>query len=227
MKGVTVARRSIFSLASLLVGVSLASPGHAQENDSTAPTPAGQQAAVTDEAPAAETQASALSAEQAAAGHKTVARSHVVKFVSSPGVAFYESAREQTSRTRLCLAPCTLDLEGQHTFALGLNGGDPVAAPETLELDPHTVVEGEYQSNSGSRHAGWVVLGIGVPVGLAAVTTGLLMTSNNSPDSPKIGFGTAAGGGIVTLVSLVVGLMLTLSSDEAHVHSRPASSAGI
>ena len=201
-----------------MLGVCLTSPALAQEN-SSATLPPVEPAAK--EAPAPPARGAPRPPEPASS------HSQGVSFVAAPGIAFYESAPAPNSPKRLCLAPCTLELQGDHTFALGLNGGDPVVAPETLDVEGRSIVEGEYQSNSGTRHTGWVVLGIGVPAGLAAVTTGLLITSNNSPDAPKVGFGTAAGGGIVAAVSLVVGLILALSSDEAHVHSRPASAAGM
>src|SRR5689334_9102455 len=69
-----------------------------------------------------------------------------VSLVGRPGVAFYRelgSARPE----RICLAPCEVTGTRRTEFALGLDGAEPVRAPESVRLAPGTVVEGEYRSN--------------------------------------------------------------------------------
>lgn len=86
------------------------------------------------------------------------------------------------------------------------------------------VVEGEYQSAATSRHAGWLILGIGIPSGLAAITSGLGFLSGDHTSTEKnVGVASVIGGGVGLVTSLIMGLILSLSADEAYVYARPAA----
>jgi hypothetical protein len=146
----------------------------------------------------------------------------VTTLLARPGVAFYvEQPSGQVER--LCLAPCTTSLTGEQRLRLGLDGDDPEAAPERVLLSPGSVIEGEYASRSSTRIAGWIIFGIGFGSGVATIATGMGIASNGGDDERATGAAIIAGGAITLLVSTVMGLVMGLQSDDAHVHVRPAA----
>jgi len=109
-------------------------------------------------------------------------------------------------------------LGGRQRFALSHEGGEPIAAPETLSLSPGKRVEGEYEDNAGWRQAGWIVLGVGVTGGLAVIATGVGLLADGGSSERRAGAATVAGGAAATVLSLAMGLTLVLRGDEAHVY---------
>lgn len=135
-----------------------------------------------------------------------------VSFVASPGVALHRFDATRGATTRLCLAPCNPVLSGRERLALSLDGGTPLDAPEALLLSPGSRVEGEYRDNSAWRRTGWIILGLGVPSAIALIATGASLSSTRESTATVMG-GAIAGG-----LSLIVGVALVFTGDDAHVH---------
>ena len=160
------------------------------------------------------------SASPAPAPVTSVARdSGSVSFVASPGVAFYQLDDEGGKATRICLAPCVANLSGRQKFALTLEGGKPLEAPESLAVSSGDRVEGEYRDNSGWRQTGWIVLGLGVTGGITVIASGMGVASTGGSSARTTGAAMIGGGAAATVISLVAGLALVFTGDEVHVHA--------
>ena len=145
-----------------------------------------------------------------------------VSFVAAPGVALYASSERQGEWQRLCLAPCDLAAVPFPPFALSLDGAAPIPAHNSPRVVPGTVLEGQYRSREAARHAGWLILGLGIPAGISAVASGVAIAASdqNDQETITIGVGTAIGGGVALLTSVIVGAVFASKKDEAHVHVR-------
>ena len=199
----------------LAVGWLLSSASVRAQESGTAAFPAAVAETPPAPAPVPETQ-EPLPIRTPAAGPPTTT------LLARPGVAFYaENASGQLER--LCLAPCSTRLDGRQHLHLGLDGDDPEPADESVILSPGSIVEGEYASRSSTRAAGWIIFGIGFGSGVATIATGMGVASNGGDDERATGSAIIAGGAITLVVSTVMGLVMGLQSDDAHVHVRPAA----
>jgi hypothetical protein len=63
---------------------------------------------------------------------------------------------------------------------------------------------------------------VGLPIGLTAIASGaaLAAAEPNSEDALTVGVGTAIGGSVAFVTSLIIGAILATRPDEAHVHVR-------
>jgi len=143
-----------------------------------------------------------------------------MSFAAAPGIALYTSD-QSGGWQRLCLAPCDLRAMPSPPFALSLDGGEPVGAKNSPRLRSATVLEGQYRSRVSTRNAGWIILGIGIPASVTSIASGAAIAASRSGESNRtIGTGTAIGGGVAFLTSLIIGTILATRPDEAQVHVR-------
>jgi hypothetical protein len=145
-----------------------------------------------------------------------------VSGLARPGVAFH-AVGSLGEVERVCLAPCEAHLDGKQWLALSLDGADPIEASEPVNLSPGAVVEGEYASRSGTRSAGWIILGLGLPSGAATIASGAGLASSEEYDTRRTGRAIVIGGISTVVISTVVGLVMGLWGDDVHVHTRPAA----
>jgi hypothetical protein len=145
-------------------------------------------------------------------------RTKAVQFVAPPGVVFYRV--DGGDSARICLPPCEVRISGAQRLALSLNGDSPVTAPEQLSLSPGSVIEGDYRSASSKRTTGVIVLALGLPAGIATAAAGAGLLQTEYGDDAWVGVTTIVAGAAMFLVSLIGGIVLTATSDEAHVFER-------
>lgn len=144
-------------------------------------------------------------------------------FTNQPGVSFHYAklARPNpdfvpTEWTRLCLGDCEATLpSGSYRLALSLGAGEPVLAPQLLELGRAQRLEGTYSDNTQRRAAGWVILGVGGATSVSSMTMGALLAGR--PSTERLGVATLAGGAVGLLVSLIFGIPLATTPDRAEV----------
>jgi len=129
------------------------------------------------------------------------------------------------SYSKLCSTPCTARLKpGSHRFAVATTSGKPVPVDEAVNLGSGDYARVEYQSYSGMRVAGWLVLVGGVIGGTVLMVTSL--TSEPCPQvppgeidtcvsQPTIKTGQLVAGGALALGGTLVGMLLILKKDEA------------
>jgi hypothetical protein len=208
------------------------------------PPPAGNDTGPEAPPPAAEPASPAASSPSPPARVKTV-RVHVVTNATAVQV-FFRVAPDPTSSaapgegkdirqySASCLAPCDLDLAPDAYFvALSRAGGRAYEQPTPLALTTATTVEATYESHSGARVAGIVLLSTLVPIGavvaLVGATAGTSTCSFNGSISQCTG-GDAVPGlvavGLVTLgVGVVFGTVFVLRRDDTAVQVVGATGA--
>jgi hypothetical protein len=146
-----------------------------------------------------------------------------VTFTAAPGVALHTGSRRGIGDwQRLCLAPCSLSTAPSAPYALSLDGDTPIPARiQPTMTPPGTRLEGEYRSRSSARHAGWLILGIGIPSALATIGTGIAIATNeNTERGQRYGVGVAVAGGVALATSTIIGAIFASRSDEARVYAR-------
>lgn len=112
--------------------------------------------------------------------------------------------------TRLCTAPCDVDLpQGDHLLGLALNDARVVPA-QIVDLRGPTEVRGEYTSRWGVRTTGaWLIAG-GIVGGISMVAAGYAL--ENAP--------LVIAGGTAFLIGMPVGIGLLFVKDSADVYVR-------
>jgi hypothetical protein len=127
--------------------------------------------------------------------------------------------------TPLCTTPCTTSLApGSYRVAVGTASGKPVPVEDPIVVGSGDSVKVEYQSNTGMRAAGWVILIVGTLAGTALMLT----ATSTEPCTPSTTtFSTTCipqtttntdqvlMGGVVAGGSALVGLILILQKDHA------------
>lgn len=152
---------------------------------------------------------------------------------SPPGITWHAEDSARRRRT-LCMAPCTADLTpGLYRLGLSASGRPTVWLPASKRVEGNASWRGDYHSKRGSRIAGAVILGVGVPVGLITLFAGVRANSDADRVCSSGGAasgacsGTAAspgtpaviGGAIVAIASAVVGLALVSREDDASIQT--------
>ena len=124
-----------------------------------------------------------------------------------------------------CLAPCDLELApGDYYVALTRSGGKAYEGTTSFKLQTPTTLVGSYQSHSGTRVAGIVLLSSLLPIGAVIVLTGALADQScaasgggcGSADREVIAIGVAT-----MLVGGLLGIALVGRSDETAVQVIP------
>jgi hypothetical protein len=126
----------------------------------------------------------------------------------------------------VCNAPCATELvPGEYHFALSKDGGRPVPAASGVLSGP-AVLRADYIDKSGVRTAG-AVIGIGGLIGgivmiVASVGSDQVCNDAGSCYPHDNVNGTLLGGGIAVLLgSAILGSILGLEHDEAHLTIEP------
>ena len=156
-----------------------------------------------------------------------------------PTVAFVGTSLDTGSSrpARLCSGDCVERVSpGRYRFALAQGLGAPVAAPGTFELSRTDVLEASYHSARSQRVGGAVVLGVGIPVGLYALISGIrdyarlgeVCRAGESFGSQVCEDETASAGtkpsivlgAVTTVAATALGTWLVRRRDRAEVHLR-------
>ncbi len=123
------------------------------------------------------------------------------------------------SYTPICTAPCEASLPaGTHYMALSTGGDTPVDVEDPVVVHGPSVLEASYDSRAGTRAAGWIIFIGGQAVGIGVMLVPLLSVDGGDFDTTPI----FIGGGIA-LASLLVGLLLRGTSDDASIEVHPLS----
>jgi hypothetical protein len=139
----------------------------------------------------------------------------------------------------LCKAPCDTRLDpGNYTFALGEPGTkDPLEAEPVLRVTGPGTVRGKYRSRAGLRTAGGLTLFVGSIVGIVlwatatkeeeACTTATSSTPGTCVTVEITDETQLWSGRIVTVGSIITGLVLLTRGDEASVELVPGAPAAL
>ena len=137
----------------------------------------------------------------------------------------------------LCTAPCHTYLSrGTYRFALSREGGKAIEVAEAVSVSGPGTIRATYESRTGMRTAGWVILVPSAAAAIAGFTIGLVDTANS--------FGTDLGAGlsgnpspahsstpwvvaVIGLVGTLVSLPFILARDHATLEIVPATTARI
>ncbi|MCB9707755.1 MAG: hypothetical protein H6714_03040 [Myxococcales bacterium] len=127
---------------------------------------------------------------------------------------------------RICTAPCDIDLmAGSHDFALSLGKGNPVEVEEPVSVSEPLVLTGEYDSDKGSRIAGWVILITSAVVGLGLTMASFFLgdeTDCLTGNCPKEVSTPLLIAGLATpLIGLGISLPLILNGDDVKLTASP------
>lgn len=132
-----------------------------------------------------------------------------------PRLAFHVLAGWRGYRS-LCQAPCTVQVEpGLARLALSLPGGVPVDVAGEVFFRNGQTLTGSYVDRSGRRASGVFLSLLSIP--LAAITPWVAHEVGAMPDSSTDVLVVGLVGAGLSLLSLVVGLALAASGDEARV----------
>jgi hypothetical protein len=137
-----------------------------------------------------------------------------------------------------CLAPCDLELPpGDYFVALSRAGGKAYEQPTPLSIRGATTIEGDYESHSGMRVAGIVLMSTLIPIGTVIAIVGAAAgTSTCSIDSSGVGEQCSTGSGdsgviAVGVIALATGLLLGIAfavrHDDAAVQVVPLATAPV
>jgi hypothetical protein len=147
---------------------------------------------------------------------------------------------------RVCGAPCASSLE-PGTYRLAMSKGEraPVQDHESVTIDGPSRVKAKYTDNTGTRVAGWVVMGASLVAGtvmmVEAFSSSQNCTAATQYGSGMYGFsapgscysttttntGLLAGGGVVMGVGTLVGLVLALQHDNVTFSVTPWSASAV
>lgn len=146
-----------------------------------------------------------------------------------------EDGKDIRQYSASCLAPCDLELPPDAYFvALSRAGGRAYEEPTPLALTTATTVEARYESHTGARVTGIVLLSTLVPIGAVVALVGAAAgTSTCVNDSSGITQCTSGSGdmgitiaGLITLgIGVVVGTVLVLRHDDTAVQLVQATGA--
>jgi hypothetical protein len=126
---------------------------------------------------------------------------------------------------QICSAPCTADMrKGTHKLALSRSDGKPLGVEELVTIDGPATMNGTYESFSGMRTAGWLlVLG-----GAVTMVVGPLAALKDCGDDflcddfdEGVAIAMVAAGG----VAMITGFIFAFKSDKATVTVQPGVSA--
>jgi hypothetical protein len=151
-------------------------------------------------------------------------------------VALYVTRQVEGARSeRHCAGDCELSLApGRYRFALARALQRPVNVPGTFHLEGPDVLEARYDSALGKRVAGGIVLGAGIPAGLAMFVGGLktyaaldeICDLEGNCHDEKLDGGARASiaiGAVIMVASAAVGGWLATRKDQAHLELRRVS----
>jgi hypothetical protein len=151
---------------------------------------------------------------------------------SAPASASKAGAAEDVRRyTASCLAPCDLELPpGDYFVALSRLGGKTHEQEMPLSLRSATTVEGIYESHSGTRVVGIVLLSTLVPFGVVLSVAAASNTTSNCSEGPGFNQCTSSpetavlAVGLISLgIGAVLGTALILQHDQTAVQIVPAA----
>jgi hypothetical protein len=166
--------------------------------------------------------------------HVRVGQSEMTGVAWSGGRAVGVSA-ESRDYASLCVAPCTTRMPfGTHRLALSTLGGKAIEASEGVIISQPSTLHGHYESYSGVRALGWVVLGATLVGSAVLIATSFgdeqpakCSSSGLSCSAPKSGLDEVRlGVGLgVLVVGSLVGALLLMKKDEVTFTVSPLTSA--
>jgi hypothetical protein len=141
------------------------------------------------------------------------------------GVSVWGQSRDYSI---ICTAPCDARIPvGTHRLALTQGGGRAIETDDPIEVPGPSTLHGIYESRTGTRVAGWIVLGASVVAGTVVMLTSIKSKQDCSigPNDcyPTSDFDTTqflVGTGIMA-AGTVVGLVLGLQKDHATIEVVP------
>ncbi|MFT3771702.1 MAG: hypothetical protein QM820_40335 [Minicystis sp.] len=124
---------------------------------------------------------------------------------------------------------------GSYRFGLSLDGNNPVKADEPVLIQGPRTITGEYDSNRGVRIGGIVVLTVGAIGGLALALASIKAGPCEvvDPSFPEAGcvhkpsFAMMGAGMALVGVGSIVGLIMMLQRDHAHISVSAGPSASV
>ncbi len=128
---------------------------------------------------------------------------------------------------RVCEGPCVARFEpGEYHLALAKDGGPPVAVREPVMVRGPSMIRASYKDRSGLRAAGLAVGVLGLAGGVVMIaasarTETVCDGAGDCFERDRANGPLVAGGIGVILASAIVGTVLALQHDEAHVTLEP------
>ena len=149
--------------------------------------------------------------------HLTSAQPDVTFWVERAG----DDGPGATGFSKLCTAPCDAALPaGSYRFALAREGESPRTAKQVVNIRGDASLRADIVSRRDARTAGWVIGGVGVGGGLAALLAG--SNTNHLDEKNTL---TAVGATSMVLGALI-GIVFVLSEDSAVVRATSLDEPG-
>jgi hypothetical protein len=127
----------------------------------------------------------------------------------------------------ICAAPCDATLPaGTHRLALSKNGKAPVEPDEAVTIRGPSNVHGTYVDRSGTRIAGWLVLGGSLVASLVMLAASIhsdqdCTSTGSCVPTHSIDMGLAVGSLATMTVGAIVAVILGLQHDGAIIEVTP------
>lgn len=133
------------------------------------------------------------------------------------GGAFIAQATSRSYK-HLCVAPCSVRMPpGAYRLAMSLPDGTPVEASSPVRFDQDTELRASYVSNRGTRVLGWLTAIGGGLIGTGMAVAGIGLGAQDDcafGECKSRNKGLITAGTIVTVASLVVGMLMVRTGDE-------------
>jgi len=121
----------------------------------------------------------------------------------------------------ICTAPCDEQLSrdelGVQRVSLSLQGQAPIDIPGPVTLSGKSILRATYDSRASLRAGGLVILVAGTVVGAVIASAGTAVL----PQNTGTGVSLISSGSAFSIVSLVVGLILSFKGDRARIDVVP------
>jgi hypothetical protein len=122
----------------------------------------------------------------------------------------------------LCEAPCDRELPRTHYALAFARGGTFVRQIEPFGVDGPTRVDVRWSDQSALRDAGIFTLAIGAPIGALLAILPIAIDRGTGGNDDGVVF-TLGAGSVLTLASLLVGIVLVVQTDGASFTVEPLS----
>jgi len=121
---------------------------------------------------------------------------------------------------QLCKAPCAMGLKpSTETLAVALNDGSPVPVREAVNFEDNLLLRASYNSRSGIRIGGWVILGVGNAAG-----AGMMLAPILFGDEPgELNTGMLIAGAATMTVSSIAGMIMAFQGDKVTLDRLPGA----
>ena len=142
---------------------------------------------------------------------------HLATAVARVPTGAWGARRSASLYERVCEAPCSALLGlGHQRLALALDAGSLVEM-EAIQISEPTTLRIDYEPHGDLRAAGFVLLGVGVPLALGLDAAGIVVGVQSSTGFGDEAFIMIGIGTVVAVVALVVGLVMALRQDDVRI----------